>query len=78
MFTVTIMVEVTEVEEATVAARLRHIIVGDAMSALVLAHTLLVSIFFNQEDSFLKPHVFEVFIIEAFLLSKYINKQTSS
>jgi hypothetical protein len=71
------MVEVIEVE-ATVAAHRRHIIVGDAMSALVLAHTLLVSIFFNQEENFHKPHVFGVFIIEAFLLSKYINKQTSS
>jgi hypothetical protein len=58
------MVEVIEAE-ATVAAHRHHIIVGDAMSALVLAHTLLVSIFFNQEENSHKPHVFGVFIIEA-------------
>jgi hypothetical protein len=58
------MVEVIE-EEATVADHRRHIIVGDAMSALVLAHTLLVSIFFNPEENFHKPHVFGIFIIEA-------------
>lgn len=39
----TIMAEVIEVE-ATVAAHRHHIIVGDAMSVLVLAHTLLVDI----------------------------------
>jgi hypothetical protein len=71
------MEEVTEVE-ATVAAHLRHIIVDGDTSALVLAHTLLVSIFFNQEENFHKPDIFSVFIIEAFLSSKYITKQTLS
>jgi hypothetical protein len=70
--------EVVTEAGATVAARHRHTIVGDVMSALVLAHTLLVSIFFNQEENFHKPRVYGVFIVEAFLLSKYVKEQTSS
>lgn len=72
----TITQEVTEVVEATVAAHHRHIIVDGDTSALGLAHTLLVSIFFNREENFHKPHVFGVFIVETFLLSKYVNKQS--
>lgn len=66
------MVEVIEAE-ATVAAHRHHIIVGDAMSVLVLAHTLLVSIFLNQEENFHKPHIFGAFITEAFFLSKCVD-----
>jgi hypothetical protein len=64
------MVEVIEVE-ATVAAHRHHIIVGDAMSAPVLAHTLLVSIFFNQKENFYKPHVFEAFLLSDTLIDKH-------
>jgi hypothetical protein len=54
MFTVTITVEVTEVVVVTAAVHHHLIIVGDVMSARGLAHTLLVSIKFNQKENFLK------------------------
>lgn len=61
------MVEVTEVVEAIVVAHHRLIIVDDAMSGHGLVHTLLVSVFYSQ-DNFVKPSLFQVFFIQAFVI----------
>jgi hypothetical protein len=68
------MVEVTEVvvvvvvaAAAIVVAHHRLIIVDDAMNGHGLVHTLLVSIFYSQ-DNFVKPCLFHVFFIQAFVI----------